>query len=138
MQESEVPVKLGCIYTLNIHTVTCIMNLIVHLLLCCSSALSQPGDITAKPPTDADTPSIPPGSGVEGQAGEATEPAPAAGTELSGTSSANDMLCTSQTLDDEPLTPEVVAPANAIVMPRSVYQNMLCPINFHFTIDFHY
>ena len=28
---------------------------------------------------------------------------------VSGSSSANDMLCTSQTLDDEPLTPVVVA-----------------------------
>ncbi|KAG7220136.1 hypothetical protein INR49_001012 [Caranx melampygus] len=57
------------------------------------------------------------GSSMEGQAGEASETAPAAGAELSGTSSANDMLCTSQTLDDEPLTPEVVAPPNAIVTP---------------------
>lgn len=42
-------------------------------------------------------------------------------TGMSGSSSANDMLCTSQTLDDEPLTPEVVAPPTAIVVtPRSV------------------
>lgn len=41
-------------------------------------------------------------------------------TGVSGSSSANDMLCTSQTLDDEPLTPEVVAPPTAVVTPRSV------------------
>ncbi|XP_026209517.1 next to BRCA1 gene 1 protein [Anabas testudineus] len=81
-----------------------------------SSALSQPGDIPAKTPTDPDTPSSDhPGSTTpEGELGETDE---AAGTELSGTSSANDMLCTSQTLDDEPLTPEVVAPPKAIITP---------------------
>ena len=40
------------------------------------------------------------------------------GPGVSVTSSANDMLCTSQTLDDEPLTPEVVAPPTAGLMPR--------------------
>ncbi|XP_039975713.1 next to BRCA1 gene 1 protein isoform X3 [Xiphias gladius] len=81
-----------------------------------SSALSQPGDIPAKTPTDPDTPSsCHPGCTAEGELGEANEAAAAPGTELSGTSSANDMLCTSQTLDDEPLTPEVVAPPKAIV-----------------------
>ena len=52
----------------------------------------------------------------EGEGDEAEAPC----TGVSGTSSANDMLCTSQTLDDEPLTPEVVAPPKAIVTPRSV------------------
>ncbi|XP_035036542.1 next to BRCA1 gene 1 protein isoform X4 [Hippoglossus stenolepis] len=84
-----------------------------------SSALSQPGDISAQTPTDLDTPTSDltdhPGSTAEdGGVAEANE---ASGTELSGTSSANDMLCTSQTLDDEPLTPEVVAPPKAIVTP---------------------
>ncbi|XP_040918141.1 next to BRCA1 gene 1 protein isoform X2 [Toxotes jaculatrix] len=83
-----------------------------------SSALSQPGDIPAKTPTDPDTPSSDcPGSTAEGELGEANEAAAAPGAELSGTSSANDMLCTSQTLDDEPLTPEVVAPPKAVVAP---------------------
>ena len=96
--------------------------LIPNSLSCCSSALSQPGDISAKTPTDLDTPTSDltdhPGSTAEdGGVAEANE---ASGTELSGTSSANDMLCTSQTLDDEPLTPEVVAPPKAIVTPRSV------------------
>nr|XP_046187841.1 next to BRCA1 gene 1 protein-like isoform X1 [Oncorhynchus gorbuscha] len=64
-----------------------------------SSALSQPGDAPDKP-TDPDhqgrtTP--------EGEHDEAEET-------VSGSSSANDMLCTSQTLDAVPLTPVVVAP----------------------------
>ncbi|XP_018553178.1 LOW QUALITY PROTEIN: next to BRCA1 gene 1 protein [Lates calcarifer] len=79
-----------------------------------SSALSQPGDIPAKTPTDPDT-SDHTGGTVEGELGEANEAAAASGAELSGTSSANDMLCTSQTLDDEPLTPEVVAPPKTVV-----------------------
>uniref|UniRef100_A0A3B4X3E0 NBR1 autophagy cargo receptor b n=1 Tax=Seriola lalandi dorsalis TaxID=1841481 RepID=A0A3B4X3E0_SERLL len=83
-----------------------------------SSALSQPGDIPVKTTTDPDTSSSdPPVSTVEGELGDANEATAAPGTELSGTSSANDMLCTSQTLDDEPLTPEVVAPPKAIFTP---------------------
>ncbi|XP_073350031.1 next to BRCA1 gene 1 protein isoform X2 [Pagrus major] len=83
-----------------------------------SSALSQPGDIPAKSPTDppdhmdSSTP-----EGEMGEMGEADEAEVAPGTGVSGTSSANDMLCTSQTLDDEPLTPEVVAPPKAIITP---------------------
>nr|XP_040046038.1 next to BRCA1 gene 1 protein isoform X2 [Gasterosteus aculeatus aculeatus] len=78
-----------------------------------SSALSQPGDVPAKTPTDPETPSptLPDTSPPEGGPGEAQ------GMAVSGASSANDMLCTSQTLDDEPLTPEVVAPPQAIVTP---------------------
>ncbi|XP_060945598.1 next to BRCA1 gene 1 protein isoform X1 [Limanda limanda] len=84
-----------------------------------SSALSQPGDISAKTPTDLDTPTSdltdhPSSTAEDGGVAEANE---ASVTELSGTSSANDMLCTSQTLDDEPLTPEVVATHKAIVSP---------------------
>ena len=88
----------------------------------CSSALSQPGDIPAKTPTDPDNPSSEQlGSTTsDGELGEADEGGAAAETGMSGASSANDMLCTSQTLDDEPLTPEVVAPPKAIVTPRSV------------------
>lgn len=98
------------------------LTFIPHSLSRCSSALSQPGDIPAKSPTDPETPSSEPlGSTTsEGELGEADEPGAAPGTGVSGTSSANDMLCTSQTLDDEPLTPEVVAPPKAIVTPRSV------------------
>nr|XP_046270973.1 next to BRCA1 gene 1 protein isoform X2 [Scatophagus argus] len=84
-----------------------------------SSALSQPGDIPVKSPTDPE-PASPDHSGSitpEGQLGEADEAAAAPGAGMSGTSSANDMLCTSQTLDDEPLTPEVVAPPKATVTP---------------------
>uniref|UniRef100_A0A665TXT6 Next to BRCA1 gene 1 protein-like n=1 Tax=Echeneis naucrates TaxID=173247 RepID=A0A665TXT6_ECHNA len=81
-----------------------------------SSALSQPGDIPATTPTDPDAPSIDHPAGEE-DLSEENEAAAALGIELSGTSSANDMLCTSQTLDDEPLTPEVVAPPKAIVTP---------------------
>ncbi|XP_047428026.1 next to BRCA1 gene 1 protein isoform X2 [Mugil cephalus] len=84
-----------------------------------SSALSQPGDIPAQTPADPDTPSSDhPGSAdAEPELDEAGEAAATLGTELLGASSANDMLCTSQTLDDEPLTPEVVAPPKAIVTP---------------------
>ncbi|XP_070703857.1 next to BRCA1 gene 1 protein [Pempheris klunzingeri] len=84
-----------------------------------SSALSQPGDIPAKTPTDPETlsPDDPNSSTSERQLGELDEASAASGTGMSGTSSANDMLCTSQTLDDEPLTPEVVAPPKAIVTP---------------------
>ncbi|KAM6914506.1 next to BRCA1 gene 1 protein isoform 2-T2 [Lycodopsis pacificus] len=79
-----------------------------------SSALSQPGDIPAKTPTDPESPSPnqPGRSTPEGELGQA-----APGTAVSGASSANDMLCTSQTLDDEPLTPEVVAPPQATGTP---------------------
>ncbi|XP_010781614.1 next to BRCA1 gene 1 protein-like, partial [Notothenia coriiceps] len=80
-----------------------------------SSALSQPGDITAKTPTDPETPSPDqPGPPAPGGLGEADEDAAAS---VSGNSSANDMLCTSQTLDDEPLTPEVVPPPLTTVTP---------------------
>ncbi|XP_070779693.1 next to BRCA1 gene 1 protein [Enoplosus armatus] len=84
-----------------------------------SSALSQPGDIAAKTPTEPETPSPDHlGSSTPGEElGEADEATVASGTGVSGTSSANDMLCTSQTLDDEPLTPEVVAPPKAIITP---------------------
>ncbi|XP_062293894.1 next to BRCA1 gene 1 protein isoform X4 [Scomber scombrus] len=84
-----------------------------------SSALSQPGDISAKTPTDPDNPSSEQlGSTTsDGELGEADEGGAASVTGMSGASSANDMLCTSQTLDDEPLTPEVVAPPKAIVTP---------------------
>ncbi|XP_028456419.1 next to BRCA1 gene 1 protein isoform X4 [Perca flavescens] len=84
-----------------------------------SSALSQPGDIPAKTPTDLETPS-PDHLGTspsEGEPGEVDEATAASGMGVSGASSANDMLCTSQTLDDEPLTPEVVAPPKATVAP---------------------
>uniref|UniRef100_UPI0037E89DDE next to BRCA1 gene 1 protein n=1 Tax=Semicossyphus pulcher TaxID=241346 RepID=UPI0037E89DDE len=85
-----------------------------------SSALSQPGDIPAKTPTDPETPSSdhPDGSTPDGEPGE-VDAASASGMGVSGTSSANDMLCTSQTLDDEPLTPEVVALPKTIVTPSS-------------------
>ncbi|CAL8271611.1 unnamed protein product [Lota lota] len=72
-----------------------------------SSALSQPGDPEAETPTDPETPV------------EERELALASGPGVSVTSSANDMLCTSQTLDDEPLTPEVVAPPTAGLTPSS-------------------
>lgn len=84
-----------------------------------SSALSQPGDVLAKTPTDPDVVSSDHtgSSTVEVDSGETGETTAAPGTKLLGTSSANDMLCTSQTLDDEPLTPEVVAPPKAITTP---------------------
>lgn len=96
--------------------------LIPHALSHCSSALSQPDDIPPKTPTDPETPS-PDHQGnstLEEELGVADEGGAAPGNGVSGTSSANDMLCTSQTLDDEPLTPEVVAPPKAIVTPGSV------------------
>uniref|UniRef100_A0A3P8VY75 NBR1 autophagy cargo receptor b n=1 Tax=Cynoglossus semilaevis TaxID=244447 RepID=A0A3P8VY75_CYNSE len=82
-----------------------------------SSAMSQPGDLAAKTPTDPDASP----SDLTDHPGDTVTSAAAAGpaTELSGTSSANDMLCTSQTLDDEPLTPEVVTPPKAAVPPGS-------------------
>lgn len=70
-----------------------------------SSALSQPGDISGKTEAETDSPDD---SGATGE--EVGEPAVLPETGVSGSSSANDMLCTSQTLDDEPLLPEVVAP----------------------------
>ncbi|KAM3597924.1 uncharacterized protein V6R79_011256 [Siganus canaliculatus] len=70
-----------------------------------SSALSQPGDIPAKSPTDSES----------AAADHVEEEQDAAAMAAPGASSANDMLCTSQTLDDEPLTPEVVAPPKAAV-----------------------
>ena len=63
--------------------------------------MSQPGDPTAETPSTPETP-------LEELGGPG----------VSVTSSANDMLCTSQTLDDEPLTPEVVAPPTAGLTPR--------------------
>lgn len=69
-----------------------------------SSALSQPGDPAAETPTDPETTPV--------EEHEAT-----LGPGVSVASSANDMLCTSQTLDDEPLTPEVVAPPTAGLTP---------------------
>uniref|UniRef100_A0A672YNB3 NBR1 autophagy cargo receptor b n=1 Tax=Sphaeramia orbicularis TaxID=375764 RepID=A0A672YNB3_9TELE len=60
-----------------------------------------------------------------GSQAEGAETTAALGTGVSGTSSANDMLCTSQTLDDEPLTPEVVAPPTAIVTVRSVEEEQI-------------
>ncbi|KAM4635791.1 next to BRCA1 gene 1 protein-like isoform 2-T2 [Polymixia lowei] len=84
-----------------------------------SSALSQPGDVPAETPSDPETPfSDHPGhTTVEGEQSETEETTVAAGVGTMGTSSANDMLCTSQTLDDEPLTPEVVAPPKAVLTP---------------------
>ncbi|KAM8844361.1 next to BRCA1 gene 1 protein isoform 2-T2 [Spinachia spinachia] len=91
-----------------------------------SSALSQPSDIPAKTPTEPETPSpiLPDSSPPEGGPGEAL------GMAVSGASSANDMLCTSQTLDDEPLTPEVVAPPQAIVTrsPRGSGETDMDPV----------
>lgn len=66
-------------------------------------------------PTDPEPPS--PDGAELSEVGEARA---VPGMGVSSTSSANDMLCTSQTLDDEPLTPEVVAPPTAIITPRSV------------------
>ena len=65
--------------------------------------MSQPGDPAAQTPTTPETP---------------LEDRELGGPGVSVTSSANDMLCTSQTLDDEPLTPEVVAPPTAGLTPR--------------------
>lgn len=92
-------------------------SLLTHIPLSrSSSALSQPGDIPAKTNVDAETPSPDEPAATGAEAGEAVAlPGPG----VSGSSSANDMLCTSQTLDDEPLTPEVVAPPTAVVTPRS-------------------
>lgn len=87
-----------------------------------SSALSQPGDIPAKSPTDLETtsPEHSASGSPERELAEAEGTAMPPGAGVSGTSSANDMLCTSQTLDDEPLTPEVVAPPKAVFTPRLV------------------
>lgn len=100
-------------------TLACGTGISAFTFLCsrsrCSSALSQPGDVQAKTDTDPDTPSAERRDSAAGEreADEVDEAAP--GMELSGASSANDMLCTSQTLDDEPLTPEVVTPPKAVV-----------------------
>ncbi|XP_034567946.1 next to BRCA1 gene 1 protein isoform X2 [Notolabrus celidotus] len=83
-----------------------------------SSALSQPGDITVITPTDPETssPNQLGGSIPEVELGEG-DAAAGLDTGMSGASSANDMLCTSQTLDDEPLTPEVVALPQNVINP---------------------
>ncbi|XP_055008968.1 next to BRCA1 gene 1 protein [Boleophthalmus pectinirostris] len=83
-----------------------------------SSALSQPGDVPARTSTD---PSVDPSA--DPSADQSVDPSadPSGPSEKvceapergSSPSSANDMLCTSQTLDQEPLTPEVVAPPMA-------------------------
>ncbi|XP_055079763.1 next to BRCA1 gene 1 protein isoform X2 [Periophthalmus magnuspinnatus] len=85
-----------------------------------SSALSQPGDVPARTPTDPSADASADSSADQFADPSADPPGPSA---VSGApdrgpspSSANDMLCTSQTLDQEPLTPEVVAPPMA---PRS-------------------
>uniref|UniRef100_A0A669E9D0 NBR1 autophagy cargo receptor b n=1 Tax=Oreochromis niloticus TaxID=8128 RepID=A0A669E9D0_ORENI len=62
----------------------------------------------------------------EREADEVDEAAP--GMELSGASSANDMLCTSQTLDDEPLTPEVVTPPKAVVTNAPLCLRLTAPL----------
>lgn len=79
--------------------------------------MSQPGDVPAKTDADGETASPDESTATGEEVGEAVV-LPSTG--VSGSSSANDMLCTSQTLDDEPLTPEVVAPPTAVVTPRSV------------------
>uniref|UniRef100_A0A3B3ZYN8 Nbr1 FW domain-containing protein n=1 Tax=Periophthalmus magnuspinnatus TaxID=409849 RepID=A0A3B3ZYN8_9GOBI len=82
-----------------------------------SSALSQPGDVPARTPTDPSADASADSSADQFADPSADPPGPSA---VSGApdrgpspSSANDMLCTSQTLDQEPLTPEVVAPPMA-------------------------
>ncbi|XP_019714196.1 next to BRCA1 gene 1 protein isoform X1 [Hippocampus comes] len=87
-----------------------------------SSALSQPGDISASTSADPEILTCEhPGANSE-QDGKAHNITATLGTGSLGNSSANDMLCTSQTLDDEPLTPEVVAPPTAILTssPESI------------------
>lgn len=92
-----------------------------------SSALSQPGDAPPKSLAEAETASLSRSadSACEGEGEREEEEEEAKDDEeaatppgASGTSSANDMLCTSQTLDDEPLTPEVVAPPKAAISSR--------------------
>ncbi|XP_041857066.1 next to BRCA1 gene 1 protein [Melanotaenia boesemani] len=77
-----------------------------------SSALSQPGDVPIKSPSDPENPASDQVGGTTeeelGQPGEAPDM----------DTSPSDMLCTSQTLDDEPLTPEVVAPPTTAITPR--------------------
>ncbi|KAM9779957.1 next to BRCA1 gene 1 protein [Neosynchiropus ocellatus] len=77
-----------------------------------SSALSQPGEVANKTPLLPDTQSNSLRCNIlEADPGVKNEAAKASGTATLEKSTANDMLCTSQTLDDEPLTPEVVTPA---------------------------
>uniref|UniRef100_A0AAV2M1F8 Nbr1-like C-terminal UBA domain-containing protein n=1 Tax=Knipowitschia caucasica TaxID=637954 RepID=A0AAV2M1F8_KNICA len=71
-----------------------------------SSALSQPGDIPAITAPEPD-PSPDPDLSSDHPPSSASEPSPSS---TATESSAHDMLCTSQTLEQEPLTPEVVAP----------------------------
>ncbi|XP_037112442.1 next to BRCA1 gene 1 protein isoform X1 [Syngnathus acus] len=82
-----------------------------------SSALSQPGDIPPNTPADPEILTCEHPSGTSEQEGKAHDITATLGTGTLSNSSANDMLCTSQTLDDEPLTPEVVAPPTAILTP---------------------
>ncbi|XP_061557531.1 next to BRCA1 gene 1 protein isoform X2 [Phycodurus eques] len=82
-----------------------------------SSALSQPGDISDSTPADPETLTCEHPGSTSQEEGKAHDITAVLGTGTLGNSSANDMLCTSQTLDDEPLTPEVVAPPTAILTP---------------------
>lgn len=86
-----------------------------------SSALSQPGDISASTSADPEILTCEHQGANSEQDGTAHDITATLGTGSLGNSSANDMLCTSQTLDDEPLTPEVVAPPTAILTSRLVY-----------------
>ncbi|XP_061906593.1 next to BRCA1 gene 1 protein [Entelurus aequoreus] len=83
-----------------------------------SSALSQPGDIPASnpPEPEAQTSELAGNNPQEEEEAHETT-APEMDSETLGNSSANDMLCTSQTLDDEPLTPEVLMPPTAVLTP---------------------
>lgn len=82
-----------------------------------SSALSQPGDSLE---SQGDTGRVTP----EGEHSEAEEAAAAvclrtsAGISANVTANANDMLCTSQTLDTVPLTPVVVTAPQPSVSAR--------------------
>ncbi|XP_057716715.1 next to BRCA1 gene 1 protein isoform X2 [Corythoichthys intestinalis] len=82
-----------------------------------SSALSQPGDISASSTADPEILSCENPGGTFQEEGKAHDIPATVGADTLGNSSANDMLCTSQTLDDEPLTPEVVAPPTTVLTP---------------------
>ncbi|XP_072298445.1 next to BRCA1 gene 1 protein [Eucyclogobius newberryi] len=94
-----------------------------------SSALSEPGDVPARTPADTSTDpsSVPTTDSASDPAADLASGPTAKASEAcergSSPSSANDMLCTSQTLDQEPLTPEVVAPPMAPMAPPMAHRS---------------
>ncbi|XP_072224395.1 next to BRCA1 gene 1 protein isoform X3 [Leuresthes tenuis] len=86
-----------------------------------SSALSHPGEIPDKSPSDSDNPcsDLHGSTTGEKELGQTSKATVILGMDMSPTSCPSDILCPSQTLDDEPLTPEIAAPPKATITPSA-------------------